>query len=82
MAVDTDVVPDLCDFTVASDQNRGANNTFEGSAVLESCQQWYDTFYERNFDLQFAERVKQLEKSILNVEKDIFSSQKMTELSA
>jgi len=49
------------------------NNTFEDSAALKSCQQWYDNFYERNFDLQFAERVKQLEENI-------FSSQKMSEL--
>ncbi|CAI2188362.1 7205_t:CDS:2, partial [Funneliformis geosporum] len=55
-------------------------NTFEGSIVLKSCEQWYDTFYERNFDLQLAERIKELEKSILDVEKDIFSSQKMTNL--
>ncbi|CAG8752031.1 15901_t:CDS:2, partial [Rhizophagus irregularis] len=31
-------------------------NSFEGVSVLESCMQWYNKFYERNFELQFAER--------------------------
>ncbi|CAG8795525.1 33962_t:CDS:2, partial [Gigaspora margarita] len=38
------------------------DNTLEGSAILKSCEQWYDDFYERNSDLQLAERVQQLEK--------------------
>ncbi|RIA85618.1 hypothetical protein C1645_830510 [Glomus cerebriforme] len=31
-------------------------NSFEGASVLESCMRWYNKFYERNFELQFAER--------------------------
>jgi hypothetical protein len=52
-------------------------NSFEGASVLESCIQWYNKFYERNFDLLFAERVRQLETDILHYN---FSSQKMAEL--
>ncbi|RGB22513.1 hypothetical protein C1646_54219 [Rhizophagus diaphanus] len=48
-------------------------NTFEGSSVLSCCMDWYTDFYDRNFDLQFADRIQQLETTI-------FSSQKMAEL--
>ncbi|CAI2193086.1 1932_t:CDS:2, partial [Funneliformis geosporum] len=50
---------------------------FEGVSVLESCMRWYNKFYERNFELQFAERVRQLETDILHCN---FSSQRMAGL--
>ncbi|CAG8702429.1 9041_t:CDS:2, partial [Funneliformis caledonium] len=52
-------------------------NSFEGVSVLESCMRWYNKFYERNFVLQFAERVRQLETDILHCN---FSSQRMAGL--
>lgn len=54
-----------------------ATNSFEDASDLESCMQWYIKFYGRDVDLQFVERVRQLETDILYCN---FSSQKMAEL--
>ncbi|CAG8609275.1 6247_t:CDS:2 [Diversispora eburnea] len=47
-------------------------DTFEGVIVRQSCEKFYNEFYQRNIDLQFAERRRLLESTI-------FSEQKFTE---
>ncbi|CAI2182668.1 12333_t:CDS:2, partial [Funneliformis geosporum] len=56
------------------------SETFEGDSVLQSCKRWYNTFYDRNFDFQLAERGQELETSIMQQEERAFSSQKKSEL--
>ncbi|KAF0367611.1 hypothetical protein F8M41_013544 [Gigaspora margarita] len=47
-------------------------DTFEGSTVRQSCEKFYHEFYQRNIDLQIAERHRLLETTI-------FSERKFTE---
>ncbi|CAG8625686.1 8264_t:CDS:10 [Funneliformis mosseae] len=41
-------------------------NTYEGSVVLENCEKFYEEFYQRSIDLQFAERLRLLEFTIFS----------------
>ncbi|RGB39161.1 hypothetical protein C1646_664841 [Rhizophagus diaphanus] len=59
------------------DELLDATNSFGDASDLESCMQWYNKFYGRDVDLQFVERVRQLETDILYCN---FSSRKMAEL--
>ncbi|RHZ72312.1 hypothetical protein Glove_243g9 [Diversispora epigaea] len=47
-------------------------DTFEGVIVRQSCEKFYNEFYQRNIDLQLTERRRHLESTI-------FSEQKFTE---
>lgn len=47
--------------------------TFEGSAVKQSCEELYNEFYQRNLDKQISERIRQLDLTI-------FSKRKLSEL--
>ncbi|CAG8615310.1 25321_t:CDS:10 [Dentiscutata erythropus] len=51
---------------------RNICNTYEGSIVIENCEKLYEEFYQRNIDLQIAERLRLLDTTI-------FSEQKFSE---
>ncbi|RIA97113.1 hypothetical protein C1645_732716 [Glomus cerebriforme] len=41
-------------------------DTFEGSIVRDSCEEFYNEFYQRNLDLQIAERIWQLDSTVFS----------------